>query len=127
MPAQKYLTELHHDHKTWKNLLSFYQDDMKTMKKRLEEAASKNTDREMHGWVERFQNKLIIQEEQIDTLKHDIALCEAAVVKNVEENPQASDHRKMDDHTDMRERVQTFELLFNHLRKDLNAFVAKWI
>jgi hypothetical protein len=97
------------------------------MKKRLEEVAAKNTDREMHGWVERFQNKLIIQSEQIDILRHDIKDCESDIVKNVEENPVASDRRKAEDHTDLRDRFQTFELLFNKLRKDLNAFVAKWM
>jgi hypothetical protein len=127
MSTQKYLSELHHDHKEWNNLISFYEEDIKTMRKRLEEVAGKNTDREMHGWVERFQNKLIIQEEQIDILKHDINACEDDLIKNIEDNPTASDRRKMDDHADLRDRVQTFELLFNKLRKDLNAFVAKWM
>jgi hypothetical protein len=69
MTTQKYLSELHHDHREWKNLLSFYGEDLEIMKKRLEEISHKNSDREMHGWVERFQNKLIIQEEQIDILR----------------------------------------------------------
>ena len=80
--------------------MSFYEEDISTMKKRLEEVASKNTDREMHGWVERFQNKLIIQSEQIDILLHDINACEDNIIKNVENNPVASDKRKMDDHTE---------------------------
>ena len=127
MSQQKHLAELHHDHNEWKNLLSFYEDDISSMKKRLEEVASKNTDSEMQGWVERFQNKLIIQKEQIDILGHDINECENNIVKNVEDNPVASDKRKIDDHIELRERVQTFELLFNKLRKDLHSFVAKWM
>lgn len=127
MSTQKYLADLHHDHKEWLNVLSFYEDDVKTMRRRLEEVASKNSDREMHGWVERFQNKLIIQAEQIDLLRHDINDSESEIIKNVEENPTASDRRKIDDHTELRDRFQTFELLFNKLRKDLNAFVAKWM
>ncbi|HPA36154.1 MAG TPA: hypothetical protein PLA16_07290 [Chitinophagales bacterium] len=127
MAEQKYLTELHHEHREWQNVLSFYAEDIQTMRKRLTEVAGKNTDREMHGWVERFENKLIIQEEQIDILKHDINECESKLQENVENNPVASDRRKIDDHAEMRERFQTFELLFNKLRKDLNAFVAKWM
>ena len=127
MQEQKYLTDLHHDHNEWKNILSFYEEDVETMKKRLEEVVAKNSDREVHGWVERFQNKLIIQTEQIDILRHDINICEDAIVKNVTDNPVASDRRKTDDHLELRERIQTFELLFNKLRKDLNAFVAKWM
>lgn len=127
MPTQKYLTELHQDHKEWLNILSFYEDDIENMKKRLEEVASKNTDREMHAWTERFQNKFIIQQEQIDILKHEINNHETVIVKNVEDNPVASDRRKLDDHADLRERMETFEFLFNKLRKDLHAFVAKWM
>ena len=127
MPAQKYLTELHQDHREWLNILSFYEEDVESMKKRLNEVASKNTDREMHAWVERFQNKFIIQQEQIDILKHDINHCESKIIQNVEENPVASDRRKSDDHVELREREETFEFLFNKLRKDLNSFVAKWM
>lgn len=127
MQQQKYLSDLHHDHSEWKNVLTFYEEDILTMKKRLEEVAAKNSDREMHGWVERFQNKLIIQTEQIDILMHDINACEETILKNVTENPIASDRRKADNHVELRERFQTFELLFNKLRKDLNAFVAKWM
>ena len=127
MQEQNYLTDLHKEHSEWKNVLTFYEEDVETMKKRLEEVASKNTDREMHGWVERFQNKLIIKKEQIDILEHDINACEEVIVKNVTDNPVASDRRKIDDHIELRERIQTFELLFNKLRKDLNAFVAKWM
>ena len=127
MQEQKYLTDLHHDHNEWKNVLSFYEEDVETMKKRLGEVAAKNSDREVHGWVERFQNKLIIQVEQIDILRHEINICEDNIVKNVTDNPVASDRRKADDHLELREKIQTFELLFNKLRKDLNAFVAKWM
>jgi hypothetical protein len=127
MTTQKYLTDLHHDHKEWLNVLSFYGEDIISMKKRLEEVASKNTDRDMHAWVERFQNRLIIQSEQIDILKHDINHCESKILQNVEDNPVASDRRKIDDHVDLREKMQTFDLLFNKLRKDLLSFVAKWM
>ncbi|MFN8281704.1 MAG: hypothetical protein U0U67_00715 [Chitinophagales bacterium] len=127
MSQQMYLTDLHHEHKEWKNIISLYEEDLAVMRKKLEEVASKNTDHDMHTYVERFQNKLIIQEEQIDILRHDINECEASIVENIKENPTASDRRKADDHADLRERVQTFELLFNKLRKDLNAFVAKWM
>ena len=127
MTTQRYLTELHQDHREWKNVLSLYADDLVVMNKRLEEVSHKNTDREMHALVERFQNKLIIQAEQIDVLQHDINTCEAELVEEVKENATAVNRRKMDDHADLRDRMQTFELLFNKLRKDLNTFVAKWM
>ena len=127
MPELKTLVELHKEHRQWLKMISFYEEDLAVLKKRLEEVSIKNTDREMHGFVERFQNKLIIQAEQIDMLRHDIADHEVEIVNNVEANTTATNRRKLEDHADMRERVQTFEVLFNKLRKDLNAFVAKWM
>ena len=127
MPELKTLVELHKEHRQWLKMISFYEEDLAVLKKRLEEVSIKNTDREMHGFVERFQNKLIIQAEQIDMLRHDIADHEVEIVNNVEANTTATNRRKLEDHADMRERVQTFEILFNKLRKDLNAFVAKWM
>ncbi|HQG39156.1 MAG TPA: hypothetical protein PLK15_08480 [Chitinophagales bacterium] len=127
MPELKTLVELHKEHRQWLKMISFYEEDLAVLKKRLEEVSIKNTEREMHGFVERFQNKLIIQAEQIDMLRHDIADHEVEIVNNVEANTTATNRRKLEDHADMRERVQTFEILFNKLRKDLNAFVAKWM
>ncbi len=127
MPELKTLVELHKEHRQWLKMISFYEEDLTVLKKRLEEVSIKNTDREMHGLVERFQNKLIIQAEQIDVLRHDIADHEVEIVNDVEANTTATNRRKVEDHADMRERVQTFEILFNKLRKDLNAFVAKWM
>ncbi len=125
--SQQYLTHLHQEHQQWIHELSFYEEDISIMRKRLEEIASRNTGKDMHAMIERFQNKIIIQQEQIDILLHDINECESHLIKNVEENPVATDRRKMEDHTELRERVQTFELLFNRLRKDLNTFVATWM
>src|SRR4051812_42965209 len=104
---QKYLSELHHDHKEWLAMIGFYEEDLITMRKRLEEVASKNTDRDIHSWIERFQNKFIIQDEQISQLRHDINGCEENIRKNVQDNPTASDRRKIDDHVELRDHFQT--------------------
>jgi hypothetical protein len=127
MTAQKYLSDLHHDYKTWKNNLSFYKEDLGLMQKRLQEVAAKNSDKDMHALVERFQNKLIIEEERIDTLQHRLILNEEEVIDNVKANPVSSDHRRMDEPLDLRDDIQSFEVLFNQLRKDLNLFAAKWM
>jgi hypothetical protein len=127
MSEQKYLTELHAEHISWLNTIKFYEDDLKILQERLGEVSVKNTDRDFHAMIERFQNKLIIQKEQIDILKHEISEHEKAVLKNIEENPIASDHRKVDDHADSRDKMQTFELIFNNLRKDLIKFTSKWM
>ena len=80
-------------------MISFYEEGFNRFEKRLEEVSIKNTDREMHGLVSVFQNKLIIQAEQIDVL-HDIADHEVEIVNDVEANTTTNET------ADMRERVQ---------------------
>lgn len=124
---QKYLQELYAEIKGWKNKLAFYEDDLRVLKSRLGEVSAKNSDQEVHALVERFQNKMIIQQEQLDILNHDLNTAAQTIQENIENNPQASDHRKADDHAGMRDRVNTFELLFNDLRRDLVGFTARWM
>ena len=50
-------------------ILLFYDDDLKVLQNRLSEVSIKNTDKEFHAMIERFQNKLIIQKEQIENIQ----------------------------------------------------------
>ena len=85
MSELKYLQELHAEHKAWLNTIKFYEDDLKVLQNRLSEVSIKNTDKEFHAMIERFQNKLIIQKEQIDILTHEINQHEQEILKNIEE------------------------------------------
>jgi hypothetical protein len=124
---EKLIMELHTEHKEWLNKLSFYKDDLQIMQNRLNEIVSRNTSKELMVNLEHFQNQLIIQHEQIDILKHEINEHEKAIEKSIIDNPVASDHRKMNDHTEYRDKMIRFEDLFHDLRKDLMSFVAKWM
>ena len=78
MKTEKVYTQ-HEENKQWMNSLLFYTDEVKIMQGRLEEVASKNTSKEIMAQVEHFQNKLIINRESIDILKHEINLSNDAI------------------------------------------------
>ncbi len=124
---EKLITELHTEHKEWLNKLSFYKDDLQVFQNRLDEIVRKNTSKELMVNLEHFQNQLIIQHEQIDILRHEINEHEKSIEKSIIDNPVASDHRKMTDHSEYRDKMLRFEDLFHELRKDLMSFVAKWM
>lgn len=105
----------------------FYRDEMEIMKRRLAEVASKNTDKEVQAMVEHFQNQLILQDEQSDILRHDVGEYEKVIQVHIEKNEVAADHVKWNDHSHMRNRIETFENTMNDLRKDLIGFLAKWM
>ena len=59
-------------HTTWLSSLDFYKEELGSMKTRLTEIAGKYTSKEVASQVEHFENQLLLQSENIDTLKHNI-------------------------------------------------------
>lgn len=127
MDSKKTIYQLHEEHKTWLNMLLFYKDELSIMAKRISEIAQKNTSKEVLALVERYQNQLIIQKEQIDILNHEIRAHESQLEAAVKQNPTAIDHRQFPDHPKQRESVETFEKMFNDLRGELIRFLSKWM
>lgn len=123
----KKIYELHEEHKEWLNNLAFYKDEIKVMQNRISEVASKNSAADVLKQIEHFQNQLIIQRNNIDELSHSIKDHENYLENRVNENPTAVDHRKVNDHPKMRDSYTSFDKVFNELRKELNAFLAKWM
>lgn len=122
---QEYIQNLHEDHTQWEKDLSFYEDQLKIFKSQLAEISSKNTSNEIKIEVEKFQNQFIIQKDEIDKLKHMIHVNEDEIEKEVLSNPVAVDHRKADDDTTLRERMEIFVPLFNNLKEDFREFAGK--
>lgn len=124
--AEIKMPELHQLHKEWANKLNFYRDDIKSLEKRVEEIASKYTDTEVLSMIEHFQNQIKIQRNEMDILMHDINAEEKELQNNINDNPTAWDHRKAA-HTNLNERMITFEKLFAELRRELIGFAAKYM
>ena len=53
------LNALHHQGNDWLRELEFYKDELALLTTRLEEVASKNTDKDVLAQVEHFQNKFV--------------------------------------------------------------------
>jgi hypothetical protein len=127
METKKTIYQLHEEHKTWLNKLLFYSDELKIMGTRISEVAEKNTAKEARSLSDHFNNQLIIQNEQIDILTHDIKSHELFLEAAVLDNPNAIDHEKFSDHKKHRESIATFEKLFKELREELIDFLSKWM
>lgn len=127
METKKTIYQLHDEHKIWKNKLAFYKDEIAIMTNRISEIAKKNTSKEVLAFVEHFQNQLIVQKEQIDIIGHNIGIHEAALEAAATKNPTNVDHEKFEDHSGQRSDVETFERIFNELRKELISFLSKWM
>jgi protein-disulfide isomerase-like protein with CxxC motif len=117
----------HAENATFMEKLFFYKDEIAIMKTRIAEVASKNSSKDVLSQIEHFQNQLIVQNDNIDRIKHEIGLNEKSLEANINKNEIATDHRKVADHTFEREQVEGFEKHFNELRAELKTFLAKWM
>ena len=123
--SKENIIEAHTENTTWLNKLSFYKDDLKVFSHRLEEVAIKNTHIEVLAEVEKFQNQFIIQNNNIDQIKHIINLEEDKIVEEVNKNPIAVDRRKIDRNAKIDDLIETFENNFKEIRTNFNKFLSK--
>jgi hypothetical protein len=111
----------------WLNSLYFYNYEIKVMLNRLSEITLKNSSHDVLSAVDHFSNQLTIQKQQIDTIKHNININNDAINAEVKKNRTALDHRSMADHTDIRDSIVTFEMMFASLKKEFNIFLSRWM
>jgi len=125
METQTYFFDLHEDHVEWLKALDFYQDEIVIFKNRLAEVSEKNSNLEVKKLVEKFQNKFIIQKNEIDLLRHYIKHSEQDMEIEIKKNPVAIDHRKTTEDLSLRDRVKMFVKLFAELKEEFNDFVGR--
>lgn len=121
----KTIPELHREHTEWLNKLAFYADDLKIMEHRVKEMIQRAPEKDVLAMAEHFQNQIIIQQVQVDSLKEGIWYHEKNLQEKVNKNPNASDTIEVEDHSEQREKIERFEEIVNELRKELINFLAK--
>jgi hypothetical protein len=124
---KEFIYDQHQKHQDWLSRLDFYKEEIQILKERLQEITSKNNSSEVLVDVEHFQNQFIVQRNNIDELAHSIKVHEAKIVKEIESNPVAVEHRKMEAHEEEEDFMTYFEKNFSELRETYNRFAAKWM
>jgi hypothetical protein len=117
--------EVHHEYKAWLNRLAFYRDELKIMKNRLEEVTAKNTGQSILAMVEHFQNQVIVQNNNIDELRHEIKQYENRLELKMKDNFIHTEHEKDPDYLKTKGEVLNFERVFDELRKETIHFFAQ--
>jgi hypothetical protein len=127
MTTKAKIIDQHLENQDWLKRLDFYKEEINILKERLEEVTSKNNAPEFLKDVEHYQNQFIIQRNNIDECAHAININEQGLVKEVNANPVAVDHRKVKNHEAEAEFISYFEKNFAELRGEYNKFLAKWM
>ena len=124
---RKHMDDLHFEHKVWTRQLEFSKEEIDFFKDRAGEISQRYTDKDVLVKLEQFQNRFIIQRNEIDEFLHVIRLHEDAFVDDVKDNPVASDHRLFKDHGDERDRFDVFVKLYTELKKEFMEYLRKWM
>jgi LEA14-like dessication related protein len=119
---KKHLSDLHVAHSDWAVQLNFYTDEIKILQGRLGEISAISTDASQKVKVGHFESQLIIQQNELDVLLHDIQVEEDTLVQSALDNTVAVDHRLMTYDVTLEDRITTFSTLFTDLRKEMNDF-----
>lgn len=122
-----YLKNLHYDCRLWANELRFCKEEIAIFEARLGELVTKNTNKDMLAELEHFQNQFIRQNELIDELAHEIKLADAELAKFAQDHTTATDRIHMQDHPELREKMDMFRKRYADLKADFQRFSAKWM
>ena len=120
----KHITNLHSDALRG---LDFYKQEITILKKRLEEIAADNTGQEAAERVEYFQNQFLIQNNNIDELKHGIH----ENIQNLEDQiRQSGAYVKVNtagENLELYDQYIGLEKVINEVRHEFNRFASKWM
>ena len=119
-----YLSDLHFEHRQWMNELKFWEDEIRSFNNRLGEIVTRYTSNDIRAKVEHFQNQFILHNEVIDVLKKDVKTHEKFIALQAEDNPVAIDRVHFDDHTGLRERMDTQRNIYSELKMEYFGFLS---
>ncbi len=120
-----YLSDLHFEHRQWISELKFWEEGIASFRKRLGEVVVRYTSNEVRASIEHFQNQFILHDEVIDQLKKEVKTHEKMVAQTAEEKPTAIDRVKFDDHTSLREKLDTQRSIYGELKSEYFSFLSK--
>ncbi|WP_224485228.1 hypothetical protein [Robertkochia aurantiaca] len=117
---------LHFEHKSWKNELLFWEDEIKTFKNRVKEIEDRWTDdlvlAEL-GQYERFFEK---QLKRIALMKADIETHEHNIADHVDNHNDAVDRIGYLYHMEMRENLNAQRTIYQELKRRFFTFLGKY-
>lgn len=121
------IPKLHLEYRLWIAELQFAKEEIRIFEHHLEELVSKNFLIEVTAQVEQFQNRFIREKEVIDTLRHDLHGAEVQLVAFVKKlSGMGLESIRMDNHSKLRDQMNTFRKLYGELKQEFRRFEAAW-
>jgi hypothetical protein len=120
----KHMNSLHSDAL---RSLDFYQQDIKILRNRLEEITADYTSREVAVKIEHFQNQFLIQQNNIDELKHKLHQNLRNIQNQVKESAGFISQTSAAENIELYDQYLSEERMVNGIRQEFNRFASKWM
>lgn len=111
----------------WLRGIEFYQDEIKIMRKRLNEVSVNNTAKEIKRKVEQFHNQFEVHEEQLRKLRNQTKNHATHIESNYSVHHGQIERSTVQEHDTLRDDYVNTEKLFNEMRHDFNRFLSKYL
>ncbi|MFN3939128.1 MAG: hypothetical protein ACK4IY_00990 [Chitinophagales bacterium] len=120
---RKDIAALHREIVEWKELIMLVRDEILIFEHQLGELLATQHGMEVMQHVQRFESQFIRHKEVSDELFHDLKIADHQLKVILERNTE-SDEPIVEDHVMLRDKVHTYERLFNELKEDYRHFLA---
>ncbi len=122
-----YNDDLHFEHRRWQAGIFFWQDELKSFKSRLEELATRFTDKKVLAQLEHFQNQFVRHVEVINSLEHEINVHETDLAEHSEKKEEVLDRNLTKIHFEFREHMEVQRKIYADLKEKFFRFLSKYI
>lgn len=109
----------------WLRELAFFKQEIAYLRKRLEEVASKNTNKEVLIEVEHYENKFRIMSVHVDELHHDVNLRNEALKKEAFEKPNYISVKMIDEDENLIDLMHDTSTDFHQTKKEYYNFLSR--
>jgi septal ring factor EnvC (AmiA/AmiB activator) len=119
---QKSISEMQSEMQDWKNQLKFCRDEVKTLRRQLQDIANRSSSHDFGAQLEHFESQFYRQEEVIHDTLHEIKAADQRLLVGVGDDagPPGPDHESL------RDNVATFHKLYDAMKLEFNIFLSQW-
>lgn len=120
-----YLSDLRFNLETWKRELRFHFNEMDTFQEKLEEIAGREFSAEAMKGLEQFQNRIMIEKNEISKLMHRCKL----KMNNLHraDLTESIDGRLLNEQSTLRDDMRTYIRMHYDLKEEMMDYFLKWL
>lgn len=120
-------SDLHFEHVQWNRELSFWEDELKSFNKRLEELVKRWTIKDVLAQLEHYQNQFILHDKRIDELQEAIEKHETRIAGLSLQGKDALDTVMVKKHLEFRNKMEIQREIYANLKKEFFRFLSKYM